>query len=254
MDPEHKRALSEALLCLADDELILGHRASEWCGHAPILEEDIAFANLALDEIGHAAIWYAIAGELTGNDPADYPDRMVYFRPAEGFRNLQMLELPNGDWAFSMLRQFLFDLAESINLEALGLSDYQPVADAAAKIRKEELYHLRHTRAWVHRLALGTEESHERMQFALNQLWPYTAQIFLPVNNGDWLAENNILPASAPLQIRWEQIAREFFTETGLLIPNAPCLDIERWQHTSHLKTLVDDMQCIARLDAQASW
>jgi ring-1,2-phenylacetyl-CoA epoxidase subunit PaaC len=98
-------ALSSYLLALGDDELILGHRDSEWCGFAPILEEDIAFANIALDEIGHAATWYNLLAELEGKDPQVYPDRLVFTRPVQDYRNIQMVELPNGDWAFSILRQ-----------------------------------------------------------------------------------------------------------------------------------------------------
>ena len=102
-------ALHSHLVALADDELVLGHRDSEWCGRAPILEEDIAFANLALDEIGHAKVWYSLAAALSGEDPEDYPDQMVFNRPAVNFSSIQMVELPVGDWGFSMLRQFLFD-------------------------------------------------------------------------------------------------------------------------------------------------
>ena len=104
-----KSALAEYLLALADDELIVGHRLSEWTGHAPILEEDIAFANLALDEIGHARLWLQLAANQLGEDPEMFPDRQVFHRPAHEFRNLPITELPNGDWAFSMLRQYLFD-------------------------------------------------------------------------------------------------------------------------------------------------
>src|SRR5512145_2214626 len=117
MDEALHAAMRELLITLADDELILGHRASEWCGHAPILEEDIAFANLALDEIGHANLWYTLAAEIRGEDPAAYPDRLVYSRTSADYRCIQMVELPNGDWAFSILRQCLFDLHEQVLLE-----------------------------------------------------------------------------------------------------------------------------------------
>src|SRR5215471_16608308 len=141
-------ALPTYLLALADDELLLGHRDSEWTGHAPILEEDIAFANLAQDEIGHAALWYGLLRNLDGSDP----DRLIFFREPGAFRNAQLVELPKGDWAFSMLRQYLFDAAESVRLPLLAVSTHRPLAEAAAKIRPEELYHLRHTQAWIQRL------------------------------------------------------------------------------------------------------
>src|SRR5512145_104879 len=116
MDEALHAAMRELLLALADDELVLGHRASEWCGHAPILEEDIAFANLALDELGHASLWYGLLAELRGQDPDSYPDLLIYWRPPQDFRCTQLIELPPGDWAFSMLRQYLFDAAESVRL------------------------------------------------------------------------------------------------------------------------------------------
>ena len=126
---------------LADDELILGQRDSEWTGHAPILEEDIAFSNIAQDELGHATIWYGLLSELTGEEP----NELVFFRDFDDFRNVTLVELPNGDWAFSMLRQYLFDAFEMVRLSQLLESLYRPVAEAAAKIRMEELYHYRHT-------------------------------------------------------------------------------------------------------------
>jgi ring-1,2-phenylacetyl-CoA epoxidase subunit PaaC len=154
------------LLALADDELILGHRDSEWTGHAPILEEDIAFANIAQDEIGHASLWYGLVQRLGGAEP----DRLVFFRPPSEYRNAPLVELPKGDWAFSMLRQYLFDAAEAQRLPLLAASAHRPLAEAAAKIRTEEIYHLRHTQAWIERLAQGTAESHGRTQAALDLL------------------------------------------------------------------------------------
>ena len=151
--------LNDYILSLADDELILGHRDSEWCGHAPILEEDIAFANLALDEIGHANLWYGLLAGILEQDPLTYPDQLVYFRRPNDYRNIQMVELPNGDWAFSMLRQYLLDAAELVRLNALAQSQFIPLAEVAAKILKEELYHHRHSSAWVRRLGLGTATS-----------------------------------------------------------------------------------------------
>ncbi|MCL4257815.1 MAG: phenylacetate-CoA oxygenase subunit PaaC [Anaerolineales bacterium] len=159
MERAHQYALSGYLIALADDELILGHRDSEWTGHAPILEEDIAFANLALDEIGHAKLWYELAADLLGEDKTTYPDKLVYFREPAQFRNMQLVELPKGDWAFSTLRQYLFDAFEALRLEALSQSSYTPLAEIAARIRTEELYHLRHSQAWVPRLGLGTQDS-----------------------------------------------------------------------------------------------
>jgi ring-1,2-phenylacetyl-CoA epoxidase subunit PaaC len=188
--------LADYVLALADDELVLAHRNSEWTGHAPILEEDIAFANLALDEMGHAQLWYQRVQDLTGQ----IPDALVFFRQAPEFRCAQLVELPKGDWALSMLRQYLFDAAEAVRLPALAESTWPPLAETAAKIRTEEIYHYRHSAAWVRRLGLGTDESHRRMQAALEGLWAYALQLCGPLpGDAEW-AEAGLIPASDRLQ------------------------------------------------------
>jgi ring-1,2-phenylacetyl-CoA epoxidase subunit PaaC len=251
---EKREALAEALLALADDELILGHRASEWCGHAPLLEEDIAFANLALDEIGHASLWYTRVAELREEDANTYPDQLVYFRPPAAFRNLQLVELPRGDWAFSLLRQYLFDTAEAVRLPALAHSAYQPVAEIARKIQTEELYHLRHSQAWVKRLSLGTPESHQRMQKALDELWPFTLQIFVPMPDEAWLVENQLLPASAALGEAWMGQVMAFLQTCELEVPEVTRHHLDRSEHTPYLKALLAELQSVARLDPAAGW
>lgn len=245
-------ALAERLLGMADDELILAHRNSEWAGHGPILEEDIAFANIALDELGHAAIWYGLRGELTGEDA----DRLIFFRNPGQYRNIQLVELPKGDWAFSMVRQYLFDAAEHVTLRQLAASSYQPLAEAAAKIATEEVYHLRHTSMWLRRLGLGTDESHARTQTALDTLWPYARQLFAPQPGDEALVAAAIVPDRAMLRAEWESMARPFLDDCGLLVPDGaqPRRDISRTEHTEHLMTLLAEMQSVARLDPAAEW
>jgi ring-1,2-phenylacetyl-CoA epoxidase subunit PaaC len=251
MTPELHNALANKLLALADDELILAHRHSEWAGHGPILEEDIAFANLALDEMGHATLWYEAYQELTG----EAPDKMAFFREAAAFRNVQLVELPNGDWAFSMLRQYLFDTAEMVQLSRLVESSYEPIAAAAAKIRLEELYHLRHTSQWVKRLGLGTEESNGRMQRALNELWPYAQQLFVPLPDESLLVEAGMVEASAALHQQWLQTTTNHLTQSGLTLPDeSQPPSPSRTNHTPHLTALLAEMQMVARLDPQAAW
>lgn len=252
--PLHKEALAAWLLALADDELILGHRDSEWCGHAPILEEDIAFANLALDEIGHALLWYQILAGLVGEDPQSYPDRLVYRRPYTEFRCQQLVELPRGDWAFSMLRQYLFDAAELLRLEALSGSQYRPLAEAAMKVRKEELYHIRHSQAWVLRLGLGTQESHQRSQKALQELWPYTTQLFSHAQDEHGLVQAGILPEPRELYERWLARVGQHLDKSGLSTPGRAESSLTREEHTSHLKVLVAELQSVTRMDPQAAW
>lgn len=255
MKLEVKEALAHKLLAMADNELILGHRNSEWTGHAPILEEDIAFANIALDEIGHARIWYRLLADLRGEAKETYPDQLVFFREAADYRNTQLVELPIGDWAFSMLRQYLFDAAELVWLGALSHSGYQPLADATAKIRKEELYHFRHTYAWLKRLGLGTEESQRRMQNALVALWPYTAQLFQPLLTESVLIEVGFVPEPDTVRLAWERVVLAHLAEASLVIPpDVASLTIPRSDHTPHLAVLLTEMQEVARYDPQAEW
>jgi ring-1,2-phenylacetyl-CoA epoxidase subunit PaaC len=257
MNADLEKALENYLLAMGDDELILGHRNSEWCGHAPILEEDIAFANIALDEIGHASVWYSLLAELVGEDPEKYPDRLVFLREAGHFRNAQVVELPKGDWAFSMLRQYLFDVFENKQLLALSGSAHRPLAEAAAKIRTEEIYHLRHTSAWVKRLGLGTKESNQRLQRALNELWPHTSQLFIHLEDEAVLVSGDYVPAGEKLRQEWENAVVPFLEDCGLAVPETGSEAdemITRDTHTSHLNVLLTEMQSVARLDEQASW
>lgn len=243
-------AVAARVLALADDELILAHRDSEWTGHAPILEEDIGLANIAQDELGHAGLWYAIYGSLTGRDP----DRMVFFREASDWRCVQLVELPKGDWAFTMLRQYLFDAYEHVLLTRLAESRHEAVAAAASKIRQEELYHSRHTSAWVKRLGLGTAESHRRTQEALDALWPYTAQLFAPADGDEVLAALRCSPPPADLAHGWNTLVRAHLEASGLRVPDGPALVLRREQHTPYLAELLVEMQKVARLDPEAVW
>ena len=251
MDPQIKHALTAQLLAMADDEILLAHRDSEWTGHAPILEEDIALANLAQDELGHASVWYGLLHELTGEDA----NQLVFFRDASAYCNIQMVELPNGDWAFTLMRQYLFDVAEMMRLTALMESDYRPLADAAAKVRREELYHVRHSSAWIRRLGLGTEESHRRTQKALNTLWPFALQMFVPLPNEAALVANSILPDSAQLQARWLDIVLPFLHQAELEVPETlEPIATSRQQRSKYLVPLLQEMQEVARQDPGAEW
>jgi ring-1,2-phenylacetyl-CoA epoxidase subunit PaaC len=250
------RALAQYLIALGDDELILGHRVSEWCGHAPILEEDIAFANIALDEIGHARLWYQVAAELLGEDPKIFPDQLAFFRGAADFRNMQMVELPNGDWAFSILRQYLFDSFEPVRIANI-LSDqsHHGAMEVAQKIAIEETYHLRHTEAWIKRLGLGTEDSNRRLQDALEQLWSYSFQFesYLPGEQTLW--DNGYMYRIPDAFENWQERVTQFLKDSGLRIPDEVNKEkLSRSEHSSDLTALLADMQQVARLDAEASW
>jgi len=238
--------LTAKLLALADDEFLLGHRNSEWTGHAPILEEDIAFANIAQDEIGHAILWYNALKDLTGSDP----DQLTFFREAAGWRNAQLCELPKGDWAFTMVRQYLFDAAELVRLNETIHSANQIIVEISNKIQPEEVYHYRHTSNWVKRLGLGTEESHRRMQTALDALWPYALQLFEPVSGEEGLVQAGITPPSQAQKAAWAGVVGPWLKDSGLQIPEPMASQIKsREQHSEHLSTLIEEMQTVAHLE-----
>jgi len=248
MTSETKQALIHKLTALADDEMILAHRDSEWTGHAPILEEDIALANIAQDELGHAMVWLGLRQELDGSDP----DRLAFFRDASEFRCAELVELPKGDWAFTMLRQYLFDTYEVLWLQAAKNSSYRPLADAASKIVLEEKFHLQHTQAWVERLGQGTEESHRRMQGAQDFLWPYAQQLFTPVLGEDLLVKEGMVPDLVELKVRWLQHTQHLQNADLKLPINIGYQPSSRQRHTEHLWGLLAEMQSTARWDAEA--
>jgi ring-1,2-phenylacetyl-CoA epoxidase subunit PaaC len=248
LDQTLRQALATKLLAMADDEIILAHRDSEWTGHAPILEEDIAFANIAQDELGHALRWYAL---LEGADP----DRLVYFRPAAEFRNAQLVELPKGDWAFSIVRQVLFDALELLRSEHLKRSVFRPLAEAAAKVHQEERYHYRHTSAWLTRLGQGTEESHRRTQAALDALWPYVPQLFMAVPDEELLFAAGVVPAPGQVLEAWQELVDPLLSAAGLRTPErSRRIPPGREEHTAHLDVLLADLQQVARQDPEAEW
>ena len=237
-------ALTSRLLALADDELILGHRDSEWTGHAPLLEEDIAFSNIAQDEMGHALVWYTILHEQLGRPQ---PDRLAFWREARQFRNAILVELPKGDWAVTIVRQYLFDEYEKARNAALARLSFQPIAEAVNKIGREEIYHLMHSRGWVLRLGDATEESHHRMQAALDQLWPHALGLFEPIEGDEeWSMQLD------DLKTVWLDAVLPTLTQATLTVSvaEAPVFGGRRGQHTTHLDDLLKEMQKVARLEA----
>src|SRR5690242_5423494 len=207
-------ALFEYLQRLGDDRLILGHRLSEWCGHGPILEEDIALANVALDLLGQATIFLRMAGEVEGKVRDE--DALAYFREAIEFRNSQLVELPKGDFGFTIARQFLFDVFDVVLLDALTSSTNSELAAIAAKSLKEARYHVRHSGDWMLKLGDGTEESHRRVQAALDSLWRYTGELFAPDDVDSELAAQGIAPDLASLRPQWEALVREVLDRATL--------------------------------------
>lgn len=246
-----RAALIDRLTAMADDELILGHRNAEWTGHAPILEEDIALANLAQDEMGHAITWYGLRSAIDGSDP----DQLVFFRDAPHFLNAWLVELPRGDWAFTMLRQFLFDTYEAELLARLAHSSYEPLAQAAVKIGREELFHLRHSSLWLERLAHGTTESRERLLKALATTWPLLPQLLAPMKDTAELHGIGIWPDQDELReavVAKARAALEDVGVTALPLSRASGLTGHRGSHPAHLDELITRMQSVARADPEA--
>lgn len=250
LSAEVRAALIERLTAMADDELLLGHRDSEWTGHGPLLEEDIALANLAQDEIGHAALWYGLRQALDGSDP----DALAFRRDPDGFRSSLIVELPRGDWAFTMLRQFLFDCYEAEALPRLARSAYAPLAEAAAKAHREELFHLRHAGLWVRRLGLGTAESRARATRALDELWAALGGLLAPLPGDALLEAEGVLPDWGAVAEATIARARRALAEASIdpgFDPEVPPAS-SREAVSEHRRELLGTMQSVARADPEA--
>lgn len=247
-------AVVEYLLRLGDDRLILGHRLAEWCGHGPILEEDIALANIALDFTGQANLLLALVGKLEGKGRDQ--DALAYFRGEREFRNVQLVELPKGDFGFTIVRQFLFDAYDAMLLESLQRSAQRELAGIAAKAYKEARYHLRHSAEWVVMLGDGTEESRRRAQHALDELWRFTGELFVTDGVEQAIVSARVGPDAASLRPRWlEQVGAVTARATLTLPSDGPMARGGRQGlHTEHMGYLLAEMQSVARAHPGASW
>jgi len=248
-------ALSEYLIRLADDRLILGHRLSEWCGHAPILEEDIALTNIALDCIGQANFLYSTAAESEGNNRT--ADEIVYFREALEYRNLLLVEQPNIDFASTIVRQLLYDTYGILLYEQLQQSTFKPLAGIAQKAVKELRYHFRHSSQWLLRLGDGTVESHLRTQNAVDKLWKYTDEMFISDAVEVELAAKGIAVKSEALKERWFTIMRDLISSATLTVPVQGSFIRKggrEGKHSEHLGHLLSEMQIVARSYPDIVW
>ena len=254
-DPAVQAPFFDWLCRMGDTTLILGHRVSEWCGHAPVLEEDIALANTALDLIGHTQMWLGLAGEVEGEGRD--ADALAYRRDAMKFRNLKLVELPKGDMAVTVMRGFLFDAFHHDLLGALTQSSSPRVAEIAAKALKEVSYHLERSSDLVVRLGDGTDESHRRMQVALDHLWPYCGEMFAGDAVDEAMAEAGICPRPASFRAGWDATLAEILTEATLTIPEGRA-DVhtggKQGRHTEHLGFILADMQFLQRAYPDATW
>ncbi|MDQ0471685.1 1,2-phenylacetyl-CoA epoxidase subunit PaaC [Labrys wisconsinensis] len=249
-----RTALFEFLLRIGDATLILGHRVSEWCGHAPALEEDIALANTALDLIGQTQLWLGLAGEVEGRGRS--ADDLAYLRDGFEFRNILLVERPNGDFGKTLMRQFLFDVWHHLLLKALKSSTDRRVAEIAEKAFKEVSYHLDRSRDLVVRLGDGTAESHLRMQRALDDLWPFTGEMFVGDAVDAPLAEAGVVPEPRSLAAEWDEIVSEGLAEATLKKPADGHMHKggRHGVHTEHLGYILAELQFLQRAYPGAVW
>lgn len=267
-----KTALFQYCLHLADNALIAGHRNSEWTGHGPILEQDIAISNIALDLIGQARNLYQYAANIFNATPAcaaliSAPaflavpgeideDDLAYLRDSNEFFNLLLTEQTNGDWAKTVLRQFFFSVYQQALYSTLQLSSDEQLAAIAAKALKEVTYHLRWSGEWVIRLGDGTEESNRRMLLALEQLWPFTGEAFKAAPYETILNSAGIINDPALLEASWQQVVHRTLQQARLPIPANGWMHSggKTGIHTEHLGYLLAEMQYLQRTYPNAEW
>ena len=249
-----RQELFELLIRLGDDHLVLGHRISEWCGHAPMLEEDLALPNIALDLIGQARSLYSYAGEIEGRGRDE--DQIAYVRLERDYQNLLLTERPNGDFAHTIVRQLFFSVfMQAWWREAVKSTD-ETLAAIAAKAVKEAAYHVRHAAEWTIRLGDGTDESARHMADAVSALWPYTGEMFETDPVTDTLAEAGVAPDPASLKAEWAKGIADIFAEAMLSMPD------ETWQqsggrkgrHGEEMGFLLADLQYMQRAYPGMTW
>jgi ring-1,2-phenylacetyl-CoA epoxidase subunit PaaC len=247
-------ALKELLYKLADDQLILGHRNSEWTGMGPILEEDIAFSSMAQDKLGHSLAFYFLLHELGESDP----DTLAFMRPASQFHCCQFVELPIGEYDFSLIRHFLFDHAETIRFKYLTQSAYEPLAKVAVKLQGELKYHVLHANTMVKQLGNATPESINRLQNSLFVAFPYALGMFQASPYEAELLQEGIFPPESTLQTEWLENIQKLLAQTSLTLPALesvePVFGGRTGIHSDYLQPLLTEMAEVYNLDPSADW
>ncbi len=248
----------EYLLRLGDSPLVLAQRLCEWVGTGPILEEDIASTNVGLDLLGQARLWLGYAGEVEGRTgvPGRNEDQLAFLRDANAYRNLLLVEQPNGNYADTIARQFLFDSWHRLLLGALLRSSDARIAEIAAKAAKEVAYHAERSAHWVIRLGDGTDDSHAKMQAALDRLWMYTGEMFTPDATELALIEAGIAADVRELRQPWNATVDAVLAEATLTRPAGDWAQKGGKQgvHTEHLGHLLATMQFLPRAYPGAQW
>ena len=246
--------LIDYTLHLADNSLVLGQRNSEWCGHGPVLEQDIAITNISLDLIGQARNFYQYASILIGNGATE--DSLTYLRKEREFKNCLLAEQPNGDWGQTILRQYLFSQFQYLLFQQLQNSNNKQLAAISEKSLKEITYHLRWSSEWVIRLGDGTEESHDRMLKAIDALWRYTGELFEVVSYELQVWDEGIGVDVIKLKEQWMNNVKEIFDEATLPIPEKVFMQMggKKGIHTEHLGFLLAELQYMQRAYPNSVW
>lgn len=246
--------LAKFLLHLGDSQLILSHRLAEWCGHAPELEIDIALANIGLDLLGQARTVLSLAGEVEGLGRDE--DRLAFHRTEREYFNLLLCEQPNGDFAQTIVRQWLMDHYHHFLLDALTQSNHAELAAFAVKSLREVKYHLRFSTAWMERLSLGTDEAHEKTQQGLNELWRFTEELFVLSDEEKQLVEQNVIPDVEQLRAKWNDIIAQELKRFELQVPEIGAYrrGAKQGLHTEHLGFILAEMQYMQRTYPNMTW
>ncbi len=247
-------ALKDLLYKMADDQLIIGHRNSEWTGIGPLLEEDIAFSSMAQDKIGQSEHLYNLLHQLGEADA----DTVAFTRNSPQFHNCTFVELPIGEYDFSLIRHLLFDYAELLRFEGLQNSSYVPLSQVSKKFYGEIKYHCMHASTWVRQLGKGNKESHDRMQEALNFSWNYALGIFEEGPAEELLISEKIFEGESALKERWLKGIRSIINDAGLELPDESSWNAiyggRKGEHTVHLQPLLDEMTEVYSIDPSADW
>ena len=246
--------LIDYTLHLGDNALILGQKNSEWCGHGPVLEQDIAITNISLDLIGQARNFYQYAAQLKNDGSTE--DTLAYLRDSREYKNCLLVEQPNGDWAQTILRQFFFSAYQYFLYQELQTSQEEQLAAIAAKALKEVTYHLRWSSEWIIRLGDGTEESRNRMLNATNGLWMFTGELFIASCYELQVVNESVGVDVTALKTKWEQRVKEIFTEATLLVPEKVFQRTggKEGIHTEYLGYILADLQFMQRAYPGCEW
>ena len=242
------------LLHLADTALIQSQRSAEWCGHGPVLEQDIAITNLSLDLLGQARYFYQYAATLLGDGQTE--DSLAYLRTERQYKNLLITELPNGDWAQTVLRQFFLSSYQQLLFQSLrGTNDAELIA-IASKTLKEVNYHTRWSSEWVIRLGDGTEESHQRLLTALENTWNYTGEFFQPADYELACASEHKGVDPSSLKDHWMEKVKQVFLEANISMPGATFMQTggKQGKHTEHMGYILSELQYMQRTYPNAEW